>query len=251
MDAIRAPPNPPPTAANTEETRDGGAKSKSPPAERKQKGPLANAMGLGVAPKGSWSSLVAAGGSPSTGETSTPSSPARGKSTAALREPVEVPEKKTSAPPSPARPLAGAWAKGNGKDALAAAAEASRVAAAAAAAAVERAAAAAAITVHALGKDAAKDVAKDAGAARRSRASSSSGDSNAGEKENSSNSAGKTGPDGGATVDESYLHKVEEFPTLGGKGPDEGGGGEKGEKAGEKAAWGSGENPWSKRAGRA
>jgi hypothetical protein len=48
-------------------------------------------------------------------------------------------------------------------------------------------------------------------------------------------------------VDESYLHKVEEFPTLGGKGPDEGGGGEKGEKA----AWGSGENPWSKRAGRA
>jgi hypothetical protein len=52
-------------------------------------------------------------------------------------------------------------------------------------------------------------------------------------------------------VDESYLHKVEEFPTLGGKGPDEGGGGEKGEKAGEKAAWGSGENPWSKRAGRA
>jgi hypothetical protein len=239
MDAIRAPPNPPPTAANTEETRDGGAKSKSPPAEKKQKGPLANAMGLGVAPKGSWSSLVAAGGYPTTGETSTPSSPARGKSTAALREPAEVPEKKTSAPPSPARPLAGAWAKGNGKDALAAAAEASRVAAAAA------------ITVHALGKDAAKDVAKDAGAARRSRASSSSGDSNAGEKENSSNSAGKTGPDGGATVDESYLHKVEEFPTLGGKGPDEGGGGEKGEKAGEKAAWGSGENPWSKRAGRA
>ena len=52
-------------------------------------------------------------------------------------------------------------------------------------------------------------------------------------------------------MDESYLHKVEEFPTLGGKGPDEaqGGGGEK-EKAGEKAAWGSGENPWSKRAGR-
>ena len=248
MDTIRAPPNPPPTAANTEETRDGGAKSKSPPAERKQKGPLANAKGLGVAPKGSWSSLVAAGGSPSTGETSTPSSPARGKSTAALREPAEVPEKKTSAPPSPARPLAGAWAKGNGKDALAAAAEASRVAAAAAAAAVERAAAAAAITVHALGKDAAKDVAKE-GAARRSRASSSSGDSNAGEKENST-SSGKTGPDGGATVDESYLHKVEEFPTLGGKGPDEGGGGEK-EKAGEKAAWGSGENPWSKRAGRA
>ena len=116
------------------------------------------------------------------------------------------------------------------------------------AAAVERAAAAAAITVHALGKDAAKDVAKE-GAARRSRASSSSGDSNAGEKENST-SSGKTGPDGGATVDESYLHKVEEFPTLGGKGPDEGGGGEK-EKAGEKAAWGSGENPWSKRAGRA
>ena len=158
-----------------------------------------------------------------------------------------MPEKKTSAPPSPARPLAGAWAKGNGKDALAAAAEASRVAAAAAAAAVERAAAAAAITVHALGKDAAKDVAKE-GAARRSRASSSSGDSNAGEKENST-SSGKTGPDGGATVDESYLHKVEEFPTLGGKGPDEDG--EKGEKAGEKAAWGSGENPWSKRAGRA
>ena len=49
--------------------------------------------------------------------------------------------------------------------------------------------------------------------------------------------------------DESYLHKAEEFPTLGGVGDGGGGVGGGGEKAAVGVAWGSGENPWSNRGG--
>ena len=50
--------------------------------------------------------------------------------------------------------------------------------------------------------------------------------------------------------DESYLHKVEEFPTLGGVG-EGGGGGGGGEKPLRLASRGvPGENPWSNAAGR-
>ena len=84
----------------------------------------------------------------------------------------------------------------------------------------------------------------------RSRASSSSGDSNSGEKENSAGKADSTAPARDGDDDESYLHKVEEFPTLGGVGEGGGGGGGGGgEKAAVGAAWGSGENPWSNRGG--
>ena len=79
-----------------------------------------------------------------------------------------------------------------------------------------------------------------------SRASSSSGDSNSGEKENSAGKADSPASARDGDDDESYLHKVEEFPTPGGVG-DGGGGGGGGEKAAVGAAWGSGENPWSNR----
>ena len=248
IDAIRAPPTPPPVPAEEpaspprEATR---SRRERPPTAAE--GLAAAAKGrLGVAPKGSWSSLVAAGGS------SGSSGPGEGSSADKLSDKTrtgsvgQASDKReaSSAPPSPARPLAGAWAKGNGKDVLAAAAEASR-AAAAAAAASKVAAAAASITVSELGG---QDAAAGARGARgRSRASSSSGDSNSGEKENSAGKADSPARDG--DDDESYLHKVEEFPTLGGVG--EGGGGGGGEKAAVGAAWGSGENPWANRGGTA
>ena len=235
IDAIRAPPTPPPVTAEDpaspprEATR---TRRGRPPTAAEGRAAAAKGR-LGVAPKGSWSSLVAAGGS------SGSSGPAEGSS--AERRPT-VGRESASAPPSPARPLAGAWAKGNGKDVLAAAAAEASRAAAAAAAASKAAAAAAAITVAELGG---RDAAAGAQGARGgSRASSSSGDSNSGEKENSAGKADSPASARDGDDDESYLHKVEEFPTLGGVG-DGGGGG--GEKAAVGAAWGSGENPWSNR----
>ena len=248
IDAIRAPPTPPPVPAEEpaspprEATR---SRRERPPTAAE--GLAAAAKGrLGVAPKGSWSSLVAAGGSSGSsgpGERSSADKLSDKTRTGSVGQASDKREA-SSAPPSPARPLAGAWAKGNGKDVLAAAAEASR-AAAAAAAASKVAAAAASITVSELGG---QDAAAGARGARgRSRASSSSGDSNSGEKENSAGKADSPARDG--DDDESYLHKVEEFPTLGGVG--EGGGGGGGEKAAVGAAWGSGENPWANRGGTA
>ena len=110
------------------------------------------------------------------------------------------------------------------------------------------AAAAAAITVAELGG---QDAAAGGQVAQgRSRASSSSGDSNSGEKENSAErKADSTAPARDGGDDESYLHKAEEFPTLGGVGDGGGGVGGGGEKAAVGVAWGSGENPWSNRGG--
>ena len=114
------------------------------------------------------------------------------------------------------------------------------------------AAAAAAITVAELGgQDAAAGGQGAQVAQGRSRASSSSGDSNPGEKENSAErKADSTAPARDGDDDESYTHKVEEFPALGGVGEGGGGGGGGGgEKAAVGVAWGSGENPWSNRGG--
>ena len=247
IDAIRAPPTPPPVPAEDpaspprEATR---SRQQRPPTAAEGRAAAAKGR-LGVAPKGSWSSLVAAGGA------SGSSGPVQEGGSAERRTEIRVVGRESaSAPPSPARPLAGAWAKGNGKDVLAAAAEASR-AAAAAAEASKVAAAAAAITVAELGgQDAAAGGQGAQVAQGRSRASSSSGDSNSGEKENSAErKADSTAPARDGDDDESYTHKVEEFPTLGGVGDGGGGGGGGGEKAAVGVAWGSGENPWSNRGG--
>ena len=114
IDAIRAPPTPPPVPAEDpaspprEATR---SRQQRPPTAAEGRAAAAKGR-LGVAPKGSWSSSSPRGVHPAHPD------PRREARRSVGRKLRVVGRESASAPPSPARPLAGAWAKGNGKDEL-------------------------------------------------------------------------------------------------------------------------------------